>query len=51
MFYFQDGVISEQELVGAFMRSEQLTTILVNKIMTRFVSANVRILKDPTSNK
>eukprot|EP00092_Neocalanus_flemingeri_P063181 GFUD01076395.1.p2 GENE.GFUD01076395.1~~GFUD01076395.1.p2 ORF type:complete len:124 (+),score=43.08 GFUD01076395.1:54-425(+) len=42
----QDGVISEDELVSAFMRSEHLTTIMVNKIMTRFTSASVSILKD-----
>ena len=42
----QDGVISEEELVTAFMRSEQLNTILVNKIMTRFTSASVSILME-----
>merc|ERR1712142_947194 len=42
----QDGVVSEEELVTAFMRSEKLTTTLVNKIMTRFTSASVKILSD-----
>ena len=42
----QDGVISEEELVTAFMRSEQLTTNFVNKIMTRFTSASASILCD-----
>ena len=42
----QDGVISEEELVTAFMRSEQLTTTMVNKIMARFTSASAKILSD-----
>ena len=32
----KDGVIREDELVAAFLRSEHLTTMLVNKIMVRF---------------
>ena len=32
----KDGVIREDELVAAVLRSEHLTTMLVNKIMIRF---------------
>ena len=41
-----DGVISEDEFVLAFLRNETLTSNLVNKIMTRFTSARASILED-----
>ena len=45
-FCLQDGVISEDEFVLAFLRNELLTTNVVNKIMTRFASAKTCILED-----
>ena len=45
ILFVQDGVISEEEFVKSFQRAEHLTTILVNKIMLRFSSACVKILK------
>ena len=42
----QDGKISEEELMEAFLRQEMLTTLLVNKVMQRAVTAKVNILKD-----
>ena len=46
MCFFQDGVISEDEFVLAFLRNETLTSNLVNKIMTRFTSVRTSILED-----
>eukprot|EP00092_Neocalanus_flemingeri_P022117 GFUD01023993.1.p1 GENE.GFUD01023993.1~~GFUD01023993.1.p1 ORF type:complete len:202 (+),score=71.82 GFUD01023993.1:107-712(+) len=42
----KDGNISEEELMSAFLRQEQLSTLLVNKVMQRAVTAQVNILKD-----
>jgi len=42
----KDGVISEDEFILAFLRNEQITTNVINKIMTRFTSAKSRILED-----
>ena len=42
----KDGVISEDEFIQAFLRNEQITTNVINKIMTRFTSAKSRILED-----
>lgn len=42
----KDGSISEIEFMSAFMREEQLTTLLVNKVMQRAVSAQLNILRD-----
>ena len=44
--FVQDGKISEEELMEAFLRQEMLTTLLVNKVMQRAVTAKVNILKD-----
>ena len=46
LFCVQDGKISEEELMEAFLRQEMLTTLLVNKVMQRAVTAKVNILKD-----
>ena len=43
---FQDGMISEEELMSAFLRQELLTTLLVNKVMQRAVTAKVNILNN-----
>ena len=39
-------MISEVELMSAFLRQELLTTLLVNKVMQRAVTAKVNILKN-----
>ena len=44
--FVQDGKISEEELMEAFLRQEMLTTLLVNKVMQRAVAAKVNILKE-----
>ena len=44
--FVQDGKISEEELMEAFLRQEMMTTFLVNKVMQRAVTAKVNILKD-----
>ena len=41
----RDGVISEDEFVMAFLRNEMLSTNMINKIMTRFTSAQTCILE------
>ena len=41
-----DGVISEDEFVMAFFRNEQMSTNIINKIMTRFASSKSLILED-----
>ena len=41
----RDGVISEDEFVMAFLRNEMLSTNMINKIMTRFASAQTCILE------
>ena len=43
---FQDEMISEEELISAFLRQELLTTLLVNKVMQRAVTAKVNILNN-----
>jgi hypothetical protein len=42
----QDGKISEEELMEAFLGQEMMTTLLVNKVMQRAVTAKVNILKE-----
>merc|ERR1711942_348153 len=39
----KDGMISEEELMSAFLRQELLTTLLVNKVMQRAVTVKVNI--------
>lgn len=40
-----DGVVTEDELIAAFLRQERLTSILINKLMQRFVSSHFGIEK------
>merc|ERR1712106_6578 len=42
----KDGEISEEEFMLAFTSKKHLTTILVNKLMQRAVSAQFNILQD-----
>jgi len=41
-----DGLVTEAELMAAFLREEMFTTLLVNKLMQRAVSAQANILRD-----